>query len=224
MERKFEFGIDEYYHLYNRGIEKRNLFLNKKDYERFLVLLYIANNNDSVHISNYQGRPLMELFKIQKKESLVSIGSYCLMPNHFHLLVREVREGGISSFMLKLATGYSMYFNKKYQRTGALFEGKFKASPVMNDQYLHYLFAYIHLNPVKLIEGKWKELGIQNTQRAEEYLLSYDFSSYKDFLFSRERPCSVILDKKSFPDYFQDTHEFSSFMHDWIELKSSEPA
>ena len=94
----------------------------------------------------------MSLLDLPRKETLVDIGAYCLMPNHFHLLIRETAEGNISRFMLKLQTGYPMYFNKKYQRTGALFEGKFKAKHITNDNHLKYLFAYLHLNPVKITD------------------------------------------------------------------------
>src|SRR3989338_5483185 len=100
------------------------------------------------------------------------------MPNHFHLLLKEIEMGGISQFMGKLSTAYSMYFNKKYERTGSLFEGRFKSSRIANDNYLHYLFAYIHLNPIKLIEPMWKEKGINDFARAKEFLGRYNYSSY----------------------------------------------
>jgi len=107
-----------------------------------------------------QGSTLYDLKKINRGEQLVNIVTYCLMSNHFHLLIYEKTEGGISKFMQKVTTAYTMYFNKSKQRTGALFQGKFKAKHAsINDNYLKYLVAYIHLNPIKLIDAQWKENG-----------------------------------------------------------------
>ena len=89
--------------------------------------------------------------EIDRGETLVDIGIYCLVPNHFHLLIKEKTENGISEFVKKVATGYSMYFNKKYERTGSLFEGPFKAKRIDTDEYLKYIFSYIHLNRKQII-------------------------------------------------------------------------
>src|SRR3972149_11299304 len=106
--RKQSFVPGEFYHLYNRGTEKRIIFLDKKDYEYFLFLRYICNTTKSIKL-----REVGENF--DREETIVEIGAYCLMPNHFHILIYEKIEGGISKYMLKLMTGYSMYFNKKYK-------------------------------------------------------------------------------------------------------------
>src|SRR3990167_6058915 len=124
MERKFSFSVGEFYHLYGRGVEKRTIFLDQSDYSRFIRLLYIANSEKPFEYKLVRGLPLE---KVNRGGSLVSIGAYCLMPNHFHLLVREKTEGGISKFMSKLMTAYSMYFNKKNSRTGRLFQNTFQA-------------------------------------------------------------------------------------------------
>ena len=147
--RKQPFAINEYYHLYNRGTEKRIIFLDKQDYQHFLFLMYICNTEKSIIL-----REVGELF--DREKTIVNIGIYCLMPNHFHILVREKIENGISTYMRKLLTGYSMYFNKKYKRTGKLYEGVFKSTHVSNDNYLKYLYSYIHLNPAKLINKNYK--------------------------------------------------------------------
>lgn len=93
MARNFDLSIGEYYHLYNRGTEKRAIFLSDADRARFLGLLYLCNNITPVHISNYQGSTLMDWLALPLTETIVDIGAYCLMPNHFHLLVREKKEG-----------------------------------------------------------------------------------------------------------------------------------
>jgi putative transposase len=165
-QRKQNFAIDEYYHLYNRGTEKRIIFLDKHDYDYFLFLMYICNTTKSIKI-----REVGENF--DREETIVDIGAYCLMPNHFHILIREKTEGGISKFMQKMLTGYSMYFNKKYKRTGKLYEGVFKSSIIDSDNYLKYIYSYIHLNPAKIIDNKWKENKNRDTRKLLDYIFSY---------------------------------------------------
>ena len=112
--RKQNFAVGENYHLYNRGIEKRIIFLDKQYYEHFSLLMYLCNSSRSITL-----RDIGERF--DRGETIVNIGAYCLMPNHFHILVQEKVKNGISLYMKKLLTGYAMYFNKKYERTGRLF-------------------------------------------------------------------------------------------------------
>lgn len=199
MERKFDFSVGEFYHIYNRGNNKSNIFLNDIDKKRFQKLLYVCNNTKPVVFKTIQGLPLD---KIEKGEEIVSIGAYCLMPNHFHLLLHEKTEGGISAFIGKLLTAYSMYFNKKNERTGKLFEGPFKATHASSDEYLKYLFSYVHLNPVKIIDPKWKKNGIADRKKAQQYLANYPYSSYLDYA-SAERGEKLILNKTAFPEYFE---------------------
>jgi putative transposase len=218
MRRTFSFATDEYYHIYNRGTDKRIIFLDSHDYNRFIVLLHLCNSKDPVDIDKLLrgGQTFPDLIDLEIKERLVDIGAYCLMPNHFHILVKEINENGISVFMKKLATAYSMYFNKKYNRTGGLFEGSFKAKHVNEDSYLKYLFAYINLNPIKLVDPKWKENGIEDKVKAEKYLLNYRYSSYLDFL-NIKRKENKILNNETFPQYFQESKQFMDFINDWID-------
>jgi putative transposase len=218
MERKFNFSVEEFYHLYNRGNNKSNIFIDDTDRKRFQKLLYICNTTERVVFRDVQK---LSLEKIKREDTLVDIGAYCLMPNHFHLLVREKKEGGISLFAEKLLTAYSMYFNKKSERTGKLFEGRFKATHVDSDRYLKYLFSYIHLNPVKLIDPRWKKDGIQNREEARSYLRGYLYSSYLDY-FGEVRDEMVILNRDSFPDYFRSAKEFEEFVDEWLLFKNFE--
>jgi len=216
MNRATKFAPKEFYHLYNRGTEKRDIFMSSQDYERFLALMYFCNQSDGS--SRIQGKTLSELIRLKQENNngqLVDISSYCLMPNHFHILAREKQEGGISKFMQKIMTGYTMYFNKKHERTGALFQGKFKATHVNDDRYLSYLISYIHLNPIKLIEPEWKEIGINNLKQAEKYLDTYRYSSYHDFL-GRKRTESAILSKDSLPNYFNSGLDFKKNVVEWL--------
>ena len=215
MERKITFSVKEFYHLYNRGVEKRDIFVEKKDWERFHKLLYVANSTIPFRFIETEDQ---SIDTIDRGDPIVAIGAYVLMPNHFHILVKEITENGLSKFMEKLNTGYSMYFNKKYERVGPLFQGRFKGEHVDNDEYLKYLYAYIHLNPIKLIEPDWKEVGIKDEKRALKYISQYCYSSYEDYCGIR-REEGAILSKDEFPPYFSKDHDFKLYMNDWLTFK-----
>ena len=221
MSRTFSFELGEYYHCYGRGTEKRRIFLNKKDYDRFIALLFVCNGAETIHLSDHGEKSFYDLFLIKRENTLVEIGAYCLMPNHFHLLLREKREGGLSLFMQKLMTAYTMYFNKKYERTGVLFESRFKAQHANTDRYLKYLFSYIHLNPVKLMDSGWKEHGIKNIGEAKKFLAKYDYSSYLDYL-ENNRSQYGILNQTAFPDYFRKKKTFEREIWDWLNYHEVE--
>lgn len=217
MARNVVIVPGEYYHLYNRGTEKRNIFSSQHDYDRFLSLLYLCNGNIPVHLQ-LQGRTLNEIGQIDRGERIIDICAFCLMPNHFHLLVREVAENGISRFMQKLITGYTMYFNKRHERSGALFQGKYKATHANNDAYLRYLISYLHLNPVKLIDSDWKEEGIKDREKAEEYIKLYRYSSYVDYL-GQDRMEKMIINKDALPKYFETPTDFKKIVTEWLDYQ-----
>lgn len=213
--RKVIFGIGEFYHLYSRGNDKRKIFLTDNDYQRFVCSLYAANSSDPIHLSDLR-QWSSEIWEQKRLETLVDIGAYCLMPNHFHLLAREKKEGGIVAFMQKLLTSYSSYFNLKHKRTGKLFEGSFRATHIDNDRYLHYLYAYVHLNPVKISNPEgWPAKIVQDVSAAKVFLDSYDYSSYHDYL-GRSRQEKMILNPNVFPDYFDNAIDFKKFVADWM--------
>lgn len=214
MARHIQIAPEEFYHLYNRGVEKRKVFLHRADYERFETLLYLANQTKPADLK-YQGRSFAEIREARAGDPLVEIVAYCLMPNHFHLLVRECVEGGIARFMQKLTTGYTMYFNKRNERSGALFEGTYKARHVPDDRYFRYLVSYIHLNPIKLFDPKWKENGIRDYAEAERYLEHYAHSSYLDYA-GRERIQALILEKKTLLDIFRSVGDFKICVTEWL--------
>jgi len=217
MTRLLTFAEGEYYHVYNRGTEKRKLFLDKSDHERFISLLYLCNNTHPVHRSDRKNLSTLKLFSLQREETLVDIGAYCLMPNHFHLLLREHSEGGLTLFMQKVSVAYAMYFNKKYSRKGVLFEGKFKAQHVTKDEHLKYLFAYIHLNPIGIIDREWKKHRIKNKADAKRYIKNYVYSSFFDYANTETRPENNILNKSAFPEYFETIKDFEECTQNWIE-------
>ncbi len=218
MERKDPFVESEYYHLYNRGVDKRTIFTSPGDHKRFLMLLYLANSNEEIRISNIlKSNTYEEVFSRERGEPLVSIGAYCLMPNHFHLLLTPRTEGGVSRFMLKIQTGYSMFFNTKYERSGSLFQGPFKSIRADTDRYLNYLFAYIHLNPAKIRERNWKE-KVYKRNDLLKFVESYPYSSYEAYLNNAH----IITDPKAFPEYFSSQEEVRSHITDWLKQKDTE--
>ncbi len=214
--RTIKFVEGEYYHVYNRGNSKQKIFHSKYDYLRFLEILYFANSTEPFNTYNLHRTEVATL--VDEKHKLVAIGAYCLMPNHFHILLTPVVEDGISKFMQKLATAYAMYYNEKYERTGSLFEGKFKAEHIGTDRYLKYIFSYIHLNPVKLIDPKWKEEGIKNKKEVIKYLNDYEYSSYQNFLDSKVSKFEVV-NRKPFPNYFPTEASFQKEIMEWIMYK-----
>jgi len=217
MERKVKLEMEEFYHLYNRGVEKRAIFQNSSDYKRFLILLYIANSNQPLHIKDFGFITIEEIFKQDRGEPLVAIGAYCLMPNHFHLLITPLVDGGISKFMLKLQTGYSMYFNKKNDRVGALFQGTFKSEYIDNDVYLKYIYAYIHLNPAKLKNSNWKTQSKSFLNQLKKFITEYQYSSLQEYIsldYKIVNPKPFPVDKKDIIDYDSIINDFSEFPED----------
>ncbi len=222
MERKMPFAEGEFYHVYNRGVEKRIIFLTDGDYARMELLLYLCNSKTAVNIRAYRERGFSyeSLWSLDIDKPLVDIGAWCLMQNHFHLLVHESRAGGISQFMLKLTTAYSMYFNAKNERVGSLMQGPFKAEHVSSDRHLQYLFSYIHLNPVKRISGEdqWKEKGIKDMKRVRNFLNEYQHSSLSDYMKPRARPQAKIINPKPFPWKFESISRMSAELVEWLEI------
>ena len=160
--RKINFHEDEYYHVYNRGTDKRTIFLEEREYERFLYLLYACNDVNPLLNSQFYYRGFASIVtQIDTREKLVNILCFCLMPNHYHLLLQQRVKEGISRFMQKLGTGYTMYFNTKHKRNGVLFQGVFKGIHVEDERYLTHLTRYIHLNPLELKKPDWKKIGVK---------------------------------------------------------------
>lgn len=205
--RKQVFVLDEHYHLYNRGTEKRTIFLDKEDYEHFLSLMYICNTEKSIELRNISKN-------FDRGETIIDIGAYCLMPNHFHILVREKIESGVSKYMLKLMTAYTMYFNKKYKRTGKLYEGVFKSTHASSDRYLKYLYSYIHLNPAKLIDKNWRESKDRDNSNLLRYVFSYSYSSLREFVDSK----SQITNPSKFPAYFNKPNDYKRDLFEWLNF------
>lgn len=184
MARDHTFAIGEKYHIYNRGTEKRKIFLDKYDYQRFLFILNSFNNeNRGYNISrdlSVKDEEKRKAWKTQKP--LVKIEDYCLMPNHYHLIVEQLEDGGISKFLQKVMTGYTMYFNKKYKRNGALFQGKTKSKHIDTEAYYLQMKIYLNLNPVGLFDKNWKKRGkVRSVKDTMNFLNKYNWCSCRNY-------------------------------------------
>lgn len=191
-----DFAGDSYYHLYNRGWNKQDIFLDAQDYAVFLSLLKRhLSKEPSV---DKQQREYPHLVK------QVSVLSYCLMPNHFHLLVHNIESHGIELLMRSVATSYVAYFNRKYQRIGSLFQGRYKASLIDSDEYLQHISRYIHRNP-------------------KDYT-GYPYSSYKaitqswivEWLSSEELLDTFEGTRKDYVEFVADYQDYKSMLDEII--------
>lgn len=218
---KPQFTTDNFYHIYNRGVEKRKVFLDKDDYFRFIHDLFEFNDKASANNLYYYRLPFLKSYEVEphkiskeKRKVLVEIIAYCLMPNHFHLFLREKVKGGIVAFMQKLGTGYTMYFNQKYQRVGGLFQGRFKAAIV--DQQAHFLYLphYINLNPLDIKSYSWRHKRITNAKQTLKFLESYRWSSYLDHIGKKNFPS--IISHNLFKELFGTPQEYRQSLYEWI--------
>jgi|SRR3989344_983384 len=199
MANRQPIQLYEWYHCFNRGVDKRRVFLEERDYERLLLLMYLSKFEGCVELFSERNicfEAILKEINHASRRPIVEIGVYALMPTHFHFVLKEIIEGGISLFMQKVFTGYTMYFNRKYERTGALFAGTFKSKHVADDRYLKHLTSYVHLNPGELFDTKWKEKR-SITLAVENGLKKYPYSSLAEFM-GIVRPHNVLIDHSIF--------------------------
>ena len=191
--RQVEVAADEWDHCFTRSIDKQTVFKDTSDYQRFLQTLYLCNGNRALLRGALRWPSHEHLLSLPRGEPLVAIGAYCLMPNHFHLLLRQVAAKGISMFMQKLGTSFSMYHNAKYEHIGNVFIKPFRAKHVGKDDYFQHVTQYIHLNPAELFEPQWKEGVVRNMNALTRRLGDYPYSSLVDYLGTK-RPENAIID------------------------------
>jgi putative transposase len=175
--RKDSFAVGEWYHCYNRSIEGRSAFVDSRDYYRFLELLYLANDELPLRRDDIGVRPLEEILSIPRGKRLVAVGAFGLMPDHFHLVLKEVVDGGITTFMRKIGTAYTLYFNSRHERRGNLFLKPFQSLHVSPDHRLQHLISYVHCNPATLLDAKWKAGPVADPQFLGEHVVTYPYSS-----------------------------------------------
>jgi putative transposase len=201
------------YHIYNRGVDKRDIFMDDDDRFRLIHDLYEFNDSKPVvNLGiNLKSNKLKEVglpyIERKPRELLIEILAFCLMDNHFHLLVRQVKKNGVTEFMRKIGTGYTNYFNKKYERTGALFQGKFKSVHIEKDAHFMYMPIYIHLNPLDFKFKEWRKGKMKDYKKALEFLDTYRWSSYMDYTGQKNFPSLIkkdfILKRLGFEEKFK---------------------
>lgn len=218
--QKPRFIENQIYHLYNRGVEKRNIFLDKQDYLRFIHGLFEFNNKEAVINTLFHFNPkTMEVepryLEKEKKprKLLVEVLIFTLMPNHFHLVLKQKKENGIIKFMQKLGTGYTMYFNKKYKRVGGLFQGTFKAALVKDESHFIHLPFYIHTNPLDLTHyrGRTSIMGLIKN------LENYRWSSFLDYIGIKNFPS--VTSRELFLEFFGGQKEYKKATIEWLKEK-----
>jgi len=215
MERP-QFVNECIYHIYNRGVEKRDIFLKDKDYLRFIVGLHEFNDRNPA-FNLYRARNLFEVglrTRLKPQEPPVSIFAFCLMPNHYHLMLQQKMDNGITEFMRKLGTGYTNYFNLKYNRVGPLFQGKFKAVLLEKEAHFLHLPHYIHLNPLDLKMPEWRNRKIKDIRKAIDFLERYRWSSLPDYLGMKN--FASVIEKGFLTECIGTPKDFRSGMKEWI--------
>lgn len=193
----------QYYHIFNRGSDKRDLFIQPQDYRHFQrCFFYYQFLGPKIRFSKL-ARSDLDLFNPDPNKKMVEIIAFCLMPNHFHFLVRQVADHGISTFMSQLSNSYTKYFNTKYYRVGPLLQGAFKAVLVESEEQLLHLSRYIHLNPI--VSSVTKNLN------------SYQWSSYSEYLDGQ----GLVCDVGTVLNFFPNPEKYQDFVKDQIGYGTS---
>ena len=207
--RAFEIG--RFYHVVKRAVDGQKIFRNLQDSSRFIFGLEFFSDKEQMNLWSILGRSKgtravsdtalverLEKKRKQKRIPIVEIHAFALMPNHFHLILREIVAGGISFFMQRMS-GYSRYFNKQYKREGVLFESRFKAVHIKDNIQLNNAFVYVHTNPIALWEKGWKNFEVKDFQTAIQKLGEFNQSSYLDYITESKFP---FLTTQFFFDFY----------------------
>lgn len=201
---------NELFHVLNRGVDKRQIFMDEEDRFRFIHDLYEFNDKNPANTVNFLFRDSTSwdigcpnVNRKKERELLVKIHAFAMMPNHYHLFLSPIAENGIPLFMKKLNMGYAKYFNEKNKRVGALFQGKYKSIRVSTDSHFLHLPFYIHFNPLDMIMPEWRKRSILNKKEAAEYLKNYRWSSHLDYLGIKNFPS--VTERNFLLNFFEGT-------------------
>lgn len=209
--RNVVFAEGEFYHVFNRGTDKRDVFDHKKDMERFLLTLQLCN---TAHlIRSVTDTTPTERERLRQETRLADMVAYCFNPNHFHTILRQNSEGGISSLMKKTMGGYTRYFNEKNHRSGALFQGQFKAKHIASNEYLLHVSAYVNLNnrvhggsnpTTRMCLSSWEEYVGDPAERICDTAIVLDqFSTKEKYQKFSEEALKEILHRRYEVDDFE---------------------
>jgi putative transposase len=208
----------EIYHILNRGVDKRNIFLDEEDYIRFIHDLYEFNDEEPVKNvcrSFSNGKSFYDINEKKKRKRIVDLLAFVLMPNHFHLMLIPRIENGVYLYMKKLGCGYARYFNDKYGRSGALFERRYKRILIKNEEHFKHLPYYIHCNPLDLIYPEWRKRKLKNFNKVLKFLDSYRWSSHLDYCGKNNFPS--VTQRKFLLDYFDGENGYKENIKNWLQ-------
>ena len=214
----------EYYHVLNRGVDKRQIVINDRDRLRFVTDLYVMNDRRQVFNLDYHTSNSIDVRRqYEDRKRLVTVHAWCLMGNHYHALISEHSKNGVAEFLKKLNMGYAKYFNLKHKRSGALFQGKTKRILIENDRQYLYILPYIHLNPLdfKKSAKEWRQQCLANPKAALQWITDYRWSSYRNYVGETEfseilEGSELFADRKS---HAREVEHFLKEMSDQALLK-----
>ncbi len=216
---------EEIYHILNRGVEERVIFKNKRDYERFLITVFESND---INLSSEHREERWNNNKISAQKQtkpLVEILCFCLMPNHFHIVVKQIVDRGIAKFMQKVGNSYTKYFNIKNNRKGSLFMSRYKNVHVNKDSQLEHLISYIHANPLDLIASEWRIGKIKDIKKAREFLENYVWSSY--LFYAKGKTQELIrkmINSKMVNAFYPAKGDHFEYISSWAVRNSNDPS
>ncbi|MCX6720224.1 MAG: transposase [Candidatus Staskawiczbacteria bacterium] len=226
------FANDEIYHVVSRAVGDTVVYVDESDFYRGIFSIYEFNNSKKVEI--WERRRARKRFKNQEKESvgcrtshqseyldgrekLVEVLAFSFMPNHLHLILRQLKDNGITEFMKKVNGGYANYFNKKYKRMGHLFN-KFRAVHIEDDDQLRSAFLYVHANLISMVEPGWKEKGIKNYKKVIKFLENNKRHSYMDYIGKNAFPS--VTQRDFFLEFMGGSEGCRAGIDNWIKTKN----
>ncbi len=211
--RKIQFSNGEYYHIFNRGVDKRVIFNDHDDIERFFQSMKEFNHTDpigSIYENSFKKEPGGSTSKFKKEDNLVNFICYCLNPNHYHFILEQVSDNGIEKFMHRVGTGYTMFFNRKYKRNGALFQGVYKAVYIDSNEQLLHTSVYVNLN------NKIHSLGGLASKSSWDEYMKDDKNENKNNKNSKDK--DEFCEKNIILDQFKNRDEYKNFAKDALVI------
>ncbi len=194
---------DQFYHVFNRGSDKRNIFLQDRDYKRFQSTFYYYQYAGPKRRFSKLSKLDFKNFQPDPAKKLVEIIAYCLMPNHFHFLIKQLKDNGIPNFMSSLCNSYTKYFNIKNRRVGPLLQGKYQNVLIESEEQLIHASRYIHLNPI--VSGITKDL------------INYQWSSYPEYIEGYNHFCQ----SKEVLSLFPSPRKYQEFVENQIDYATT---
>lgn len=212
-----KFATNQYYHVFNRGKNHEDIFTDRSDYDSFYKSLFLFND---INYKNPSGERLLNESLLatinnpfKSRKPLVNIISFSLLPNHFHLMLEQIVERGISIFLHKICMSHAKYFNKKYSKSGPVFSHKYKSVNIQNDEHFNHLPRYIHLNCLDLQNFDWRNSNVCNWKEALCYMNEYEWSSHDVYMKKGQR--LPVVDEESANLIFKDQDDYILSLKDF---------